>query len=99
MNRSEEHRDDEQLLRLADGELDPKEAAQAEGHLQACWRCRTRLEGLQNSIREYMRYHESVMKPLSPAPPQPWGSLQSRLMQTDADLTSSRSARFRVGSP
>src|SRR5262249_46782677 len=61
--------------------------------------CRTRLEGLQNSIREYMRYHERVMKPLSPAPPQPWGSLQSRLMQTDADLTSSRSARFRVGSP
>jgi hypothetical protein len=90
MNRQEEHRDDEQLLRLADGELDPKQAARAQAHLKACWQCRTRLEDLQTSIADYMRYRENVMRPLLPAPPQPWGSLRGRLRNLDADLAPRR---------
>ncbi len=60
MNKPEEHRDDELLLRLADGELEAKEADQAQAHLKACWRCRTRFEDLQSSIADYMRYRESA---------------------------------------
>src|SRR5260370_17712143 len=79
MNKQEEHRDDEQLLRLADGELDPKQAAQAQAHLKACWHCRTRLEDLQSTIPGYMRYRESVLAPLLPPPPRPWGTLRGGL--------------------
>src|SRR5262249_2354500 len=39
---------------------------------------------------DYMRYHESVMKSLLPAPPQPWGSLRGRLVKLDTDIASRR---------
>ena len=86
MNKQEEHRDDELLLRLADGELEPREANRAQAHLKACWRCRTRFEDLQTSIADYMRYRETVMKPLLPPPPQPWGGLRGQLRRVDADI-------------
>lgn len=35
------HPGEEQLLRFADGELRPKEAAAIRAHLEACWSCRT----------------------------------------------------------
>ncbi len=70
MNKQEEHRDDELLLRLAD-ELDPKEADRAQAHLKACWRCRTRFEDLQTGIAEvHAVSRETVVKPLLP-PRQP----------------------------
>ena len=90
MNKQEEHRDDELLLRLADGELEPKDADRAQAHLKACWRCRTRFEDLQTSIADYMRYRETVMKPLLPPPPQPWGSLRGQLQKVDADIAPPR---------
>ena len=99
MNRPEEHRDDELLLRLADGELEAKEADLAQAHLKACWRCRMRFEDLQSSIAEYMRYRESVMKPLLPPPPQPWGSLRGRLREVDAELAPPRRWRIPHASP
>src|SRR5260370_5532624 len=99
MNKQEEHRDDELLLRLADGELEPKEADRAQAHLKACWRCRTRFEDLQTSIADYMRYRETVMKPLLPPPPQPWGSLRGQLRKVDADIASPRRWRGNRGSP
>jgi hypothetical protein len=99
MNKQEEHRNDELLLRLADGELEANEAELAQAHLKACWRCRTRFEDLQASIADYMRYHESMMKPLLPAPPQPWGSLRGRLRKIDADIAPPRRWRLMHTSP
>ena len=99
MNKQEEHRDDELLLRLADGELEPKEADRTQAHLKACWRCRTRFEDLQSSIADYMRYRETVMKPLLPPPPQPWGSLRGQLRKVDADIAPSRRWRVHRVSP
>ena len=90
MNKQDEHRDDELLLRLADGELEPKEAGRAQAHLKACWRCRTRFEDLQTSIADYTRYRETVMKPLLPPPPQPWSSLRGQLRKVDADTAPAR---------
>jgi hypothetical protein len=99
MNRQEEHRDDELLLRLADGELEAKEADLAQAHLKACWRCRMRFEDLQSSIADYMRYREGVMKPLLPPPPQPWGSLRGQLRKVDTELAPPRHWRIPHVSP
>ena len=99
MNKQEEHRDDEQLLRLADGELDPKQAAQAQAHLKACWHCRTRLEDLQSTIAGYMRYRESVLAPLLPPPPQPWGSLRGGLRSVDTTIAPRRRSWNLLESP
>jgi hypothetical protein len=99
MNKQEEHRDDELLLRLADGELEPKEADRAQAHLKACWRCRTRFEDLQTNIADYMRYRETVMKPLLPPPPQPWSSLRGQLRRVDSDMAPARRWRAPRVSP
>jgi hypothetical protein len=99
MNKQEEHRDDEQLLRLADGELDPKQAAQGQAHLKACWHCRTRLEDLQSTIAGYVRYRESVLAPLLPPPPQPWGSLRGGLRSVDAEMAPPRRSWNLFASP
>src|SRR5260370_22916013 len=90
MNKQEDPRDDEQLLRLADGELDPKQAARAQAHLKACWHCRPRLEDLQSTIAGHMRYRESVLAPLLPPPPQPWRSLRGGLRGVEAAVAPPR---------
>jgi hypothetical protein len=74
------HPGEEQLLRFADGELRPREAVVVRAHLEACWGCRTELEGLQHSIGDYVRYHESGPVP---QPPRPWDDLRVRMERLD----------------
>jgi hypothetical protein len=77
------HPGEEQLLRFADGELRPKEAAHVRAHLEACWGCRTQLEDLERSIGDYVRYHEGVLKPHLPEPPRPWADLRGQMERLD----------------
>ena len=74
------HPGEEQLLRFADGELRPREAADVRAHLEACWGCRTELEGLQRTIGDYVRYHESGPVP---QPPRPWADIRVRMERLD----------------
>ena len=77
------HPAEEQLLRFADGELRPKEAAAVRAHLEACWSCRAQLEDLERGVADYVRYHKGALKPSLPSPPQPWANLRVKMAQLD----------------
>ncbi len=75
----------EKLLKFADGELSPKQAAAVRSHLEACWNCRTQLEEFQKGIADYVRFHEAF-KTEAPAPPGPWADLRRRMEEEDRAL-------------
>jgi hypothetical protein len=89
-NREIEHLQDDDLLRLLDGELAEGEAAVLQSHLEACWRCRTRSEEFEITIGEYVRYRESALKPSLPPPSAPWNDLRPKLEELDRSLTPPR---------
>ncbi len=79
------HPAEEQLLRFVDGELPPKQAAAVRDHLEACWNCRTQLEGFQKGIGDYVRCHEALKAEL-PAAPRPWADLRRGMEAEDRAL-------------
>ncbi len=79
------HPAEEQLLRFVDGELPPRQAAAVRDHLEACWNCRTQLEGFQKGIGDYVRCHEALKAEL-PAPPRPWTDLRRGMEAEDRAL-------------
>lgn len=83
------HLQDEEMLRLLDGELAGQHAQRLQAHMEACWTCRTRLEEFQSTIGDYVRYQESV-KPLLPPPPAPWQELDGKFEQVDRSLAPPR---------
>jgi anti-sigma factor RsiW len=83
------HLQDDDLVRLLDGELPDREASKRRTHVEACWTCRTRLEELETTIGEYVRYREG-MKPLLPDPPKAWVDLEPRFEQVDRSLAPPR---------
>ena len=73
------------LLRYADGELPPREAAAIRSHLEACWQCRSELEAAGGVVGECVRYRKFLYESL-PAPPLPWRGLSPGFEQVDAAL-------------
>lgn len=80
------HPDDGDLLRYADSEVPTREARQIESHLAACRECHTRIEELQRTIGECVRYRQKVLQSCLPDPPAPWFDIYRRF----ADLDESR---------
>src|SRR5262249_9796866 len=89
-NREIQHLQDDDLLRLLDGELAEGEAAVLQSHLEACLRCRTRSEEFEITIGEYVRYRESALKPSLPPPSAPWNDLRPKFEELDRSLTPAR---------
>jgi hypothetical protein len=64
------HAEDETLLAYLDGELDPAAAAQTSSHLEQCWSCRSRMNGLESSIHEFLEARERLLPPdITPGSP------------------------------
>jgi anti-sigma factor RsiW len=84
------HLQDEELLRLLDGELPAHEATALESHMAACWTCRTRMEEFESSIGEYVRYRANALKPVLPPPPRPWDDLRPKLEEADRSMAAGR---------
>jgi hypothetical protein len=59
---------DEQLLLALDGELSAREAAEVEGHLEACWSCRARREQIEKAIGDVVEYRDHLIQPFFPIP-------------------------------
>ncbi len=83
MIESQHHPDIEELLQLADDSVPSRSNRWVRKHVASCWKCRSHLEELQETVREFARYHEKVLLPNLPAPPQPWPDLRSRMRQVD----------------
>ncbi|MGH9943983.1 MAG: zf-HC2 domain-containing protein, partial [Pyrinomonadaceae bacterium] len=75
-----EHPAREMLLLCADGELSPKEAAQVQAHLEACWRCRVKTKKIEEGIANIIEFDEAVLKPHL-VPPHNWRNFDRRLSQ------------------
>jgi hypothetical protein len=67
-----DHPDDDRLLRLADGELDPGAADRMRAHLENCWSCRTRMDDQQEVIRSFMSLYEGPFTAAIDPPPGRW---------------------------
>jgi len=83
MIESQNHPDFEELLLLVDDSVPSRSNRWVRKHVAACWKCRSHLEDLQETVREFARYHEKVLLPGLPAPPKPWPELRSRMRQMD----------------
>jgi hypothetical protein len=77
------HLEFEQLLLLVDESAPARSTRAARRHVAGCWKCRYRLDELQDAVREFARYHEKVVLPNLPAPPAPWPDLRRRMEKVD----------------
>src|SRR5580698_636050 len=78
-----QHPDFEDLLLLVDESTPSRSNRWVRKHVAACWKCRNRLEELQETVREFARYHEKVVLPNIPAAPQVWPDLRRRMQEAD----------------
>ena len=84
------HPEDHELLSYADNELEGGSVGRVRKHLKECWRCRTQLEDLRETVTGFMRYREHTLVPNLPSAPQPWKSLKQdfdRIDRENANLT------------
>jgi hypothetical protein len=76
------HLSDKELLLLADGELPSRRAAEAHGHLAACWECRTRMGELERTIADFVQAHHGSLDPQLPPAAGPRALLKARLAES-----------------
>jgi len=86
------HPQDEDLMKLLDGELPGRQTKLLQSHMDACWTCRTRLEEFESSIEEYVRYRANGLKLTLPPPPRPWQDLRPKFEELDRSLEAERIA-------
>lgn len=84
MRRKNSHLTDEDLLRLADGELSMPRSAGVRGHLTACWECRARMAEVEATIANFVRAERKNLDPQLPPIDGPRALLQARLAEMEA---------------
>ena len=85
------HPGEERLLRLADGELAPRQSAAVRDHLEACWQCRAEMESIQGAVADCVHYRKSVLQAHLPPPPAPWRDLSSGFAAVDREIAADSS--------
>ncbi len=67
MPREEFHLSDQELILMADGELQTRDTGQVRAHLAACWHCRSRMAEIEGTIADFARaYHQTLDSQLPP---------------------------------
>ncbi len=85
------HPGEERLLRLADGELVPRQSAIVRDHLEACWQCRAEMESIQGAVADCVHYRKSVLQMHLPPPPAPWRNLSAGFAEVDREIAAESS--------
>jgi len=80
------HPGEEQLLRLADGELMPRDSAGVREHLEACWECRADMETIQSAVADCVHYRKAVLQTHLPPAPAPWRNLSAGFAAVDREI-------------
>ncbi|HZS56015.1 MAG TPA: zf-HC2 domain-containing protein [Bryobacteraceae bacterium] len=97
MSFQESHLTDQQLLQELDGEISEREKKQVQGHLNACWQCRTRQKDIEASISSFVESREQEFASALPPIAGPRALLKARIaqMRTESDKRSHRLSLFR----
>jgi hypothetical protein len=85
------HLSDQEIVLVLDGELSRRRAKLAQGHLAACWACRSRLREVESTIADFVSLHRGAA---SSQPPSPDGSralLKARLSEAAAQRSGAAS--------
>jgi hypothetical protein len=61
-DRHNPHLSSDQILLFLDGELLPRESAQAKAHFEACWSCRVRREQVEGVIADVVSYRDCLTR-------------------------------------
>ena len=69
------------LLLDAEGELPASAAKQVHAHLDSCWRCRSRRQGLENAVVDFIQMHDRAGEAGLPSADLPRASLTARLSE------------------
>jgi len=62
------HLSDRHLLLSLEGELPPHEKKLADGHLEACWKCRARSRELETAIADFVGAQQTIEAPPAAGP-------------------------------
>jgi hypothetical protein len=81
MQRDDTHLSDQTLLLAADGELSPREAAQVNDHLSACWTCRARQREIEDAVNEFVRDYRRTLDAEIPSPEGPRALLRAQMAE------------------
>jgi hypothetical protein len=79
----EDHIQEGELLRAADGELSKDRAAQVSEHLAACWMCRTRLNDCEGTIHQFVKLYIHQSESRIPKIDGPRALLRARIMELE----------------
>ena len=92
MKYEDSHLSDQRLLLDVEGELSHHDEKLIRAHLDACWKCRTRRQELENAIAAFVRTHQQEFDAKLPPAAGPRAVLKARLGQLRA--ASDRSSRL-----
>jgi hypothetical protein len=79
------HINDQELLRQADGETSASRAAEIRTHLATCWSCRARQADLERAIADFVHIHQTAFEKDLPPIDAARRMLRARLAQAAAD--------------
>jgi hypothetical protein len=99
MRNDDTHLSDSELIEILDGEVSGREASRIQGHLEACWQCRSRRARLEHTIDDFVQAHQT--HPLNESFDESRERLRARLQRaalTEPAVESSRSRRVAFGS-
>ena len=92
------HIEDERLVAFLDGEADTESQREMQGHLESCWDCRTRLNGVERSIENFLQLRQRELLPPEMPPSGPALELFRDRLSAHRALTPSHSL-FRLPIP
>jgi hypothetical protein len=78
------HLSDEQLLLDVEGEISPYAGKLVRSHLDACWQCRARRQGIENAIADFARLHQREFDGKLPPADGPRALLRAQIAQLSA---------------
>jgi len=94
MAREEFHLSDQELILMADGELQTRDAGQVRAHLAACWHCRSRMAEIEGTIADFARAYRQTLDSQLPPIDGPRALLKAQLAELTATLQAGSWRRF-----
>jgi len=88
------HLAEETMIRLLDGELGRRDRANAEKHIESCWRCRQQLRQFSSAMDRFAAYDAVIAEEPDSTPPRNWLTFSSGLSDVAATASVNSAPAF-----